>query len=430
MARDDRMHAAQNESNQRAETLRVHDAATMVESLPPDMAILKLENDSIQSMAVARPRNFELMKNELHDQLKAFPQLAEVAIYSKPVGKGDDGQQKIARGLSVRTAEILAEVYGYNRVRVDVTPIKDGRGDVTGAKVEATFTDYQRGRIWQDAGILPITYKTRQNTTGKHPEDRFFGVMVKGEASRRTREVILRSVNAGLKAWYWDEVEKAGKQLMTPEKIDSIIVAFSGKGVTLPMLERFIGRTRKQGWTDDDRLNLLGVWNSINDGDQTVKEAFRDCMDPVEEQNKSGEGSQERKGQGDSLAGELEGAFGTTDAEDNQDPQSVNDNLGPSDDDDEESPAANVVETTAVVKSAKTVEEKPAKAAKEKPAKAEKKPNGNGESPYKKAIGTINKCTTLAELEGVAASINYDALAEDDAKMVQAAVRNKKVELE
>jgi hypothetical protein len=243
---------------------------TAIASLPPDMAILKLENETIQSLAAARPRDMEHIKNELVAQLHAFPALADAAIYAKPVGKDPEtGEQRLARGLSVRSAEVLAEAYGFNRVRVDVTTV-----DADHVKVEATFTDYQRGRIWQDGGILSKFYKDKYGKMSRTPDDRFYNVVVKAEASRRVREVILRSVNAGLKAWFWNECERMLDERLDDKTVEAIFGRFNAIGVTADKLEDFIGRPRSMGWTGEDRQNLLGIWNAIKDGESSVAEAF------------------------------------------------------------------------------------------------------------------------------------------------------------
>ena len=243
---------------------------TAIASLPPDMAILKLENETIQSLAAARPRDMEKMKAELTSQLLAFPALAEDAIYEKPVGKDPEtGEQRVARGLSVRSAEVLAEAYGFNRVRVDVTQVDDNH-----VKVEATFTDYQRGRIWQDAGILSKFYKDRYGKMNRTPDDRFYNVVVKAESSRRVREVILRSVNAGLKAWFWNECERMLDERLDERTVDAILGRFNGIGVTRQQVETYIGRPQSMGWTGDDRKKLLAVWNAIKDGETTIAETF------------------------------------------------------------------------------------------------------------------------------------------------------------
>lgn len=240
-----------------------------VQAMPEHFAMMKLENDTIQSMALARPRDHARIKAAIAQQINAYPSFAESVVYCKPVGKDDDGRMKYARGLSIRAAEALAEAYGYCRVRSSATPLPDGN-----AFVEATFTDYQSGRIWQDGGVVSRHYKTKRGAMAAHPEDRFWNVVVKAEVSRRIREVITRSVPPGLRAELQEMAERAVAKLLTPEKMSQIVRKFSQLGVTIEQLEQHVGRTQKVGWTEQDRLDLLGIYQAIQDGETTASEAF------------------------------------------------------------------------------------------------------------------------------------------------------------
>ncbi len=234
-----------------------------------DLLQMKMENEIIMAECRVRPRDMNAIKRQLAELLRAFPELAEDAIYSKPVGKDRDGKEKFAEGLSIRAAEVLSEAYGFNRVRCDATPLPDGN-----AKVEATFTDFQNGRIWQDGGVVARKYKAYGGQIKEHAEDRFWGVVVKAEASRRIREVINRSVNAALKAWFENECRKVLSQVLDDEKVDGICNSFRSVGVKLDQLEAVIGRPRAMGWTVQDRQHLLGIWNAIKTGETTPAEAF------------------------------------------------------------------------------------------------------------------------------------------------------------
>lgn len=242
----------------------------------PEVIQMRMENEIMISECRARPRDFEAIKAELLENLQAFPALAQEAIYVKPVGKGDDGQMKYAEGLSIRAAEVLAEAYGYNRVRADVTPIDDDK-----VKIDATFSDFQKSRIWQDGGILSKWYKSSGGGMKKVPDDRFYSVVVKAESSRRVREVILRSINSGLKAWFEAECRKLNDKSLTPDEIKSIIGHFRDKGVSLEQLSAFIGREPDMGWTSNDKQMLLGIWNAIKTGETTVQEAFPPIEEPA-----------------------------------------------------------------------------------------------------------------------------------------------------
>lgn len=237
----------------------------------PELMQMRMENEAIMTECRLRPRDPETIKAELREQLEAFPELAEKAIYNKPVGKDENNNQTYVEGLSVRAAETLAEAYGANRVRSDVTPLDEHGNKV---KVEATFTDFQKCKIWQDGGIVSRFYKGRDGNMRTHSEDRFYNVVVKAEASKRVREVILRSISAGLKAWFFNECKKTLTKLLDDDKIREIITSFRSKGVSLESLEDTIGRPASLGWTIKDKTLLLGLWNAINDGETSVEEAF------------------------------------------------------------------------------------------------------------------------------------------------------------
>ena len=238
--------------------------------LPREMALLKMENDSIQSMALAHPRDYEAVKQDVAKQLKAFPSFAREAIYRKPVGKDESGQQKFARGLSVRAAEAVAEAYGFNRVRTSVDEIP---GDEDKVRVTATFTDFQKGRIWEDSGILSKFYKPKSGGRIRTPDDRFYSVVCKAEISRRAREVILRSVPPGLRSELFEMAEAAMAALLTPQEVNKLVASFGKLGVSVETIERYLG-SKRDGWNQDHRLAMAEIWNAIKDGETTVDEVF------------------------------------------------------------------------------------------------------------------------------------------------------------
>lgn len=249
-----------------------------ISRMPENIAIMKMENDNIVSMAKSIPRDHKSIIKEITDQLEAYPSFAAVAVYAKPVGKDPvTGQMKIARGLSIRAAEAIAEAYRYNRVQATVAPNPDDQDSV---QVSALFVDYQNGRIWQDAGILSKWYKKKSGAMEKHPDDRFFNVVVKAEVSRRIREVILRSVPPGLRQELLEMAQRRIAQLLTPEKINEIVKTFAERKVTQEMLEKYIGRTIAAGWKEEDRLNLQGLYVAIEDGETTIEEAFSEDKAP------------------------------------------------------------------------------------------------------------------------------------------------------
>lgn len=280
--------------------------AEQIASLPENLAILKMENENIMSLAAAHPRDMMQIKKDLESTLSAFPGLAEEAIYNKPVGKvvevrctcgnhfeqavtkrnadficprcGNSShdrkaisppRQKFARGLSIRAAETLAEVYGFNKTHSGVSAV-----DADTVKIEATFIDYQRGRIWSDSTILSRLASSRDGGQYRISDDRFYGLTVKAEKSKLIREVVVRSVNAGLKAWFESRCEDIQSALLTDDAVEKIVKSFVTFNVTPEMLDSLIGRTRSQGWTANDRKTLLGVYTALKTNETTVAEVF------------------------------------------------------------------------------------------------------------------------------------------------------------
>jgi hypothetical protein len=275
-----------------------------IANLPQDIAILKMENENFQALASAHPRNFEIIKKELVASFDAFPQLAAASRYRKPVGTDPDtGRQKYAIGLSVRAAEALAEAYAYNRVVADLVS-DDGQK----VKITATFVDFQRGRMWQDSAFIGRTYKRKGGGVGTHPEDRFFDVVVKAAKSKVIREVIVRSVNPGLKVWFEAEIAKRIDALLTPEKMEEIFKAFAGRGLTQSELKKLLGREEAAALTKEDRNILHDLWNALEDGETTIDELKATL---------AGEGAKRPNGTGtrsDQLADQLEARTAETPA--------------------------------------------------------------------------------------------------------------------
>lgn len=240
-----------------------------VAQLPHNLAVIKMENESMMALAAARPRNYVEVLNSVKEQLAAYKSFAQEAVYNKPVGKDHDtGKMKFARGLSIRAAEALAEAYRYCKVRSDVTPIDDDT-----VRVEACFTDYQSGRVWQDSGIVTKSYKMRNGKMARHSDDRFFNVVVKAEASKRIRECIMRMIPPGLRSELILCVDEQLDAFLDDSTVDKIVAEFSKRAVTLEMIERLLGK-RRASFTKEDRASLVGIWNAIKDGETSVAEAF------------------------------------------------------------------------------------------------------------------------------------------------------------
>lgn len=279
-----------------------------VDQLPPDLMLLKIENESIMALASTKPRDEIAVLKKLLATIEAYPEAADDAIYSKPIGtvlrvtcrgcervsempnlkdytcpycRGTEpGKQqkvkKFAEGLSIRAAESIRSIFGYNRLAVTMKMQEDGK-----ARISATFIDYSSGIMTTDERVVSPYYTTWDKKAAKTPEDRFINVVVKAEKAKLRRDVILDSVPAFIKAAYRDSCEKKLAALITPERIEKeIIPNFATLGLSRDDLEtRIIGRPISLGWTEGDRLKLRQIYAALKDGETTVAELLADPDD-------------------------------------------------------------------------------------------------------------------------------------------------------
>lgn len=265
--------------------------------IPQDLMLLKMENETIMSAAAVRPRKQSVMLAQLKDCIDSFPESADEAIYAKPVGKEELGlcsncnketaiaygqsfkcgscgsakhkgtrkAQKYVEGLSIRAAESIRSIYGYNRLAMQQEMMPDGTAKITG-----TFVDYATGTMTSDTRIVhPFytdSYKNVKNLTTER-----FDLAIKSEKAKLARDIILDSVPNNIKAYFRDICEKKIAETLTPEKVESeILPHFASYGITLVDLEGHIGRPISMGWTERDRGQLRKLLTALRSGEITV----------------------------------------------------------------------------------------------------------------------------------------------------------------
>jgi hypothetical protein len=280
------------------------------QNLPPDLMLLKMENESIMAVARAVPRDPLKIVAQLKQLIDAYPAAADEAIYSKPVGTvteitcqcgikyevsyidkdttvcpaceakpSRDARtrkvKKFAEGLSIRAAESIRSIFGYTRLATTCDIRPDGSAKITGVLV-----DYAAGNVTSDERIVSPYYKSKTGAMVKTPEDRFIGVVVKAEKSKLRRDVILDSTPAIVKALFRDECEKKMLELVAPEVIEQkILPAFLERGISVEHLEKLVGRPRKLGWREEERLELRKILTALKNEETTVAELLADLDD-------------------------------------------------------------------------------------------------------------------------------------------------------
>ena len=228
----------------------------------------RVEHDAIITQAESRPRSYGEMLKDLKEQLAVFKQFAQEAMYAKPVGRDNRGKMKYHRGLSIRAAEAIAAAFKYNRCETMVSPLGHDH-----AKVEASFVDYQNGRIFRASTVVPKVFRRANGGTSRHDDVRFYGVVCKAEASKLLRECILRTVPPGLTGELQRCVNDQLDSFLDDKTIEKLVAEFANLGVTEKALTEWAGK-RPESLDIEDRAVLVGLYNGIKTGEFKVDEIF------------------------------------------------------------------------------------------------------------------------------------------------------------
>ena len=194
--------------------------------------------------------------------------LAEVAIYSVPRGG------KSARGPSIRLAEVLAQNWGNLDYGIREIEQVDGR-----SVVEAYCSDLETNT--HQRRVFTVFHKKKVGKGSQavmkeltDPQEAYEHVANYG--ARRMRSCILAIIPRDVVEAAVSEVEKTlriadGSSLT--ERVDKMVKAFGDIRVTVEMLEKRLGHAVSLT-TDDERIELLGVYNAVSKGEAKRHEFF------------------------------------------------------------------------------------------------------------------------------------------------------------
>lgn len=288
------------------ETTDISRQLKSAEQLPAGLMLLKMENESMMSVARAAPRDQGAIIKQLSALIESYPAAADDSIYRKPVGsvsegtcvkcgiryelpyKNDDIEcpgcgcrdvkqrektMKYAEGLSIRAAESIRAIYGCNRLSVSTEQLADGA-----VRIAATFVDYAGCNMTSDDAIVSPWYKSKGGGMTRTPEDRFLNLVVKAAKSKLVRDVILDAVPNNIKAAFREMCERKLAGLLPPEVVDQkIIPNFQKIGLSVEHLEKLLGNKPKAlGWTEQDRIQLQQIYGAIIHKETSVGQILRD----------------------------------------------------------------------------------------------------------------------------------------------------------
>lgn len=249
----------------------------------PQTALIRLENETQMIAAKQTPRDLAKIKKALETELTVFPELAERAIYIKPLGKKCVGRgtrdehwvMTFHRDLSVRAAESLRALYPNINCAVTLEEAADS-ATITGIILDCEMNS----RVLRQRRVSKFATR-RGGRVEKLAEDKFDN-LVNATGAKVFRDLILRSVPQGLRLWYWTEASRVildrkdakGKAIPVTKRIKASVDWFSAQfGVTEQQLAEVLGHTPGKD-ANNDLLYLIGIANLIVEGTMIAAEIF------------------------------------------------------------------------------------------------------------------------------------------------------------
>lgn len=245
----------------------IESAPAPMELLAQGAAIVKMENTVQMRLAIERPRDESKILAAALRELDIYPSMAREAIYNKPVGKDDKGEMKYVEGLSIRAAESLANRWSNSSWGATITA-----EDEESATIAAVFLDYEANTRHVKERRVSKFYRSKSGQITRYAPDRF-STILDANGSKNLREVILRSLSAGLKKEY----ETKARNILSKEPIaaqrQAIIERFADLGITSEQLEAWKKKPLKE-WKKPEIMEALGLVNALRDGETTIEEVF------------------------------------------------------------------------------------------------------------------------------------------------------------
>jgi hypothetical protein len=210
------------------------------------------------------------VKRDIARILKDINDSAKIAYtdwYYEWQTKNRDGSSGTVRGPSIKCAMALAHIWG--NCRVEAFPTTETQ---THWVFLARFTDYEKGVTVTRA----FQQRKAQTSGGKMDAERMMDIAFQIGQSKAIRNVIV-----GALGMFVDRAVEAARESMF-SRVDKnrdgakarIFAMAKSLGMTGPQrLNRAVGRSEKD-WTVDDMVLLLSKLHSVDDGMESMDEAF------------------------------------------------------------------------------------------------------------------------------------------------------------
>lgn len=228
--------------------------------------ITRAEIDQQIATAHRFPRSLAKFKTRALEMATLDEETAESCIYSRPVGKGPDGKQKFAEGLSIRMAEIVGCCFGNLRVGAMIV-------EMTPRHVKARgFAHDLETNFASTSEVIEATVDRRGNPYSERQRV----VVAKAALSKARRDATFAVVPKAL----CRSIEIAARQTAigdasTLEKRRAAVMGWIAKlGIDPARVFAALGVGGEADIGIEHLTTLTGLRTAIKDGEATVDESF------------------------------------------------------------------------------------------------------------------------------------------------------------
>ena len=245
------------------------------ELIEKGLTIARIENDSIQAMAIQNKRNEVVVAEGALQELEIFPEYASKAFYSIPY-KNDKGGTTNVEGPSIKSAMALARRWGNCSNAGRIVSEDDER-----VVVEGVFIDHQTNiRTMRQVSVPKVVYSKYDKSFHRIRPDRM-QITLQAGISKAVRNAILASLPFSLVDAF---VAKAKELINNPPKkrgagkpkaltLNDLKKEFMRVQVSPKMFDEYVAGTTFE--TNEEVVaHMVGLLNSIKDGQTRVEDIF------------------------------------------------------------------------------------------------------------------------------------------------------------
>jgi hypothetical protein len=240
------------------------DAGVMVAS---GATLMKIENENMQAMSLAHPRNERKVLSGALEELEQYPDLAARYYYSIPYAEERGSDRKVeVKGPSVHAALSLARRWGNCVVRGFQVGEDEDKVYLSGV-----FLDMETNFRVERPHAVSKFIRRRDGKTQALREQRLI-MAIQAGASKAMRNAILNGLPDGLvEAFYGRARSVAARE--AKERWSKMLTAFREFGVSREMIEDHLGHPLEKV-TENEVADLIGIYNALNDGQVQATDIF------------------------------------------------------------------------------------------------------------------------------------------------------------